>query len=73
MCSSLKEYCLLARTYSEELLPLAGLDLGGDLVFVTRVPLFSIGFSSLGLLSFSLALTLLTLKKDKILTGPNNV
>jgi len=68
MCSSFKEYCLLARTCSEELLPLIGLGLEGDLTSVARVSLLlgweddsrarRVDFSSPGLLSFSLALTL---------------
>jgi len=38
-CLSFKEYCLLSRTYSEEVLPQVGLGLKGDLISIAKVSL----------------------------------
>jgi len=67
----LKEYCLLARTCIKELVPLFDLGLEGDLTSIAKVSLLlgweddsrarRIGFSGLGLLSFSSALTQATI------------
>ena len=66
ICSSLKEYCLLARGWFEELPPLAGWGLEGDFVSTVSVSFLVywkdvsgvrlVDFSGLSLFSFALTL-----------------